>query len=204
MTSIDDILTKGRSGGYRRVKTVDLFDPDLVERHALMEMELERAAQDDMTQNRTPLAPQVAAQIAGLESEISDTATSFRFGALSQREWADLLAAHPPTKEQVKQANAASAGDWRRRIQLDYNLDTLPPALVAACCTDPAMTEAESAELSSVLGPDQWHLLWSAAVEVNQGGASAPKSVMAAGLIARTNGLSVNTAASEESLAANS
>ena len=202
MTEFDDILGRVKDKGYRRVKTVELFDPRLIERHSELELELQSAVQDDVKHNRTPTAPKLAEQIRKLEAEIEASALAFKFGAVSSREWSDLLAANPPTKKQLKDV-ADRATDWRHRPVLDHNPDTFPAAVVAASAIDPEMTAEQVAALAEELGPDQFELLWSAAYEVNRGGESAPKS-LAAGVILQVNGQSESTPALEGSLAASS
>lgn len=202
MTDINDVLGRVKDRGYRRVKTVDLFDPRLIEEHAALDAELQRALVDDGRHNRQPEAPRIAKQIEELEQRIESSAIQFKFGALSYRAWSDLLAAHPPTKKQLKEA-ADRSGEWMRRQVLDHNPDTFPPALVAACAVEPEMTAEQATQLADELGPDQFELLWQACIEVNRGGEVAPKS-LAAGAILRTSELFASTPAPEESLAASS
>lgn len=202
MTGFDDVLGRVKDKGYRRTKTVDLFDPALIDRHAALESELRRAIDEDTHHNRTPKAPEIARAIEALEAEIESSALSLKFGAVSYREWADLLAAHPPTKKQIKEA-ADRGGDWRTRQLVDHNPDTFPAALVAACALEPEMTVEQVQTLADELGPDQFSLLWLACLEINRGGEAAPKSVVA-GAILRLSERSDDTPAPGESLAASS
>lgn len=70
-----------------------------------------------------------------LRDEIKAKTRRFVFESIGKRAWRDLLAEHPPTKEQ-----RASLG-----MALDHNPDTFPPAAMAATCVEPGMT-AEQAQ----------------------------------------------------------
>ena len=59
---------------------------------------------------------------------------TFRFRALPEKAYSDLVAAHPSSTE----------GEA-------WDTDTFPPALVAASCIDPVMSEEDVAELWDVL-----------------------------------------------------
>lgn len=203
MTDFGDVLGRVKDRGFRRVKTVDLFDPTLIERHAALDYELQRVVQEDTMHNRKPQAPALAQQVADLEAEIADSALTFKFGALSYRQWADILAAHPPTKAQLRDTSERSGSSWVSRPVLDHNPDTFPPALVAACAIEPEMTVDQVKELADELGPDQFELLYNACKEVNRGGETLPKS-LAAGVILRASEPSDATPAPEGSLAASS
>lgn len=188
MADINDILKRAEGGGYRRVKTVDLFDGSLVDEHVQLEAELARAIEGDRQQtdiSHVPTAPDVARRIADLESRIESSAIRFKFAALSFRAWNDLLAAHPPTKAQLKAA-AEKSTSWRDRVTLDHNPDTFPAALVAACAVEPEMTVEQADQLADAFGPDQFEMLYRTALEVNHGGNDNPKSV-AAGAILQTS-----------------
>lgn len=203
MTSIDDVLARAGGQGWRRVRTVDLFDPELIAQHEALDAELQATMNDDARNNRQPQAPVIAQRIEELEQQIADSAISFKFGALSFKAWTELLAAHPPTKQQLKQADA-KATSWRSRNMLDHNPDTFPQALIAACAMEPEMTVEQAKQLADTLAPDQFQILYEGAVSVNRGaGGDAPKSLVA-GAILRPSGLSAATAALEESLAATS
>lgn len=91
--------------------------------------------------------------------------TTLLFRAIGMRAYDDLLALHPPTKEQ------AAAG-------ASYNGDTFGPALVAAVCIEPNLSEADTIEMWE---SDDWSrgdlaILWEAALEVNMRGFNVPFS----------------------------
>lgn len=188
-TTIDEVLAEITP----RTATVRvLLRQDLVEHHTRLDAALNAAVLADQHENRTPVAPTLAAELRTLEAEIDAAKRTFHFKAIGKRKWADLLAQHPPTKEQLKVHG-----------RLDHNPATFPSAAIAATCTSPAMTLEQVAQLEDALNQTQFDLLWGTCLEANVGGGSDPKS-LTAGLILRTNGQSASTAVLTELLAASS
>lgn len=174
MTSIDDLLAEA----VAREKSVKiLLRQDLLGEHERLEAELQAELELDMRENRDPLGPVLAARLLDFEAEIEAARREFRFRAVGKRPWADLLAAHPPTKEQLQ-----------KMARLDHNPETLPTAAVAASCIDPVMTVEQVAQLEQVLNFAQFERLWECCLDVNVagGGGAVPKSLIA-GPIARAN-----------------
>jgi hypothetical protein len=137
-------------------------------------------------------APDLARQVQELEAEIDAAKVEFRFVSVGHRQWADLMAAHPPTREQ-KKLNPRS----------DHNPETFPVAAIAASCQRPELSVEEVQRLERALNDAQFNALWAKCLEANLGGLESPKSA-AAGLIARLNVGSGTIAASGESLEASS
>lgn len=194
MTSISEVLAAVRDPGKRATAAASiLLDGSLVERHraadqALAEVLLVHAA--TMDADDPPAAVQDCMDaVADIEAQMAESRVEFRFRALSFREWADLLAAHPPTKEQKK----GNEG-------LQHNPDTFPAAAVAASCTEPAMSEAEAGELLDALHPSQRDLLWGTCLALNRGDVDAPKSRFLTGRGPRSNGVSVGPLTGSASL----
>lgn len=199
MPNISDVLAQAEDAGNRRTATVSLLlRQDLARRHADLEADLAKAVEEDNTQNRTPLAPGIAQQIVDLEAEMDAAKVTFVFRAVSRRQWVDMLAAHPPTKEQLK-AIAATSTDPLRRPSLEFNPDTFPVAVIAAACHDPAMTAEDAERLANSLTDSQFSSLWEAAVKVNVGSTDPKHSRAAAGMIRRMSEQSGTIAAREES-----
>lgn len=69
-----------------------------------------------------------------VELQLNGSSAEFAFHALGAHELDALQAKHPPTAAQKLQG-------------LAWNGDTFPPALVAACLTDPEVTEEEMTEM---------------------------------------------------------
>ena len=73
----------------------------------------------------------------------------FTFRAISAKERSDLIAAHPGTSDEA------------------WNVETLPPALVAVSCADPEMSPEQAAELMNRLPEGDRAALFNAAWSVN-------------------------------------
>lgn len=101
---------------------------------------------------------------ASVEVVAGDDEFTFELRALSFRQWADLLAAHPPTAAQQKDLPNA-----------DHNPDTFPPAVLAATCVEPVMTVEQAAELLDGLHPSQRDKLWMSALILSRGDIDRPK-----------------------------
>lgn len=143
---------------------------DLLAEHRRLEEELVAANAND----RDPT--EIAQRIAALEVELAEARQTFRFQALGREEYADLIAAHPPTAEQRE----ADKG-------LDHNPETFPAALIAASSLDPKLTVKQAQRIDK-----QWRLadfrkLYDAALMVNVGVTDeAPKSVLAGVILGRS------------------
>lgn len=189
MASIDEILAVAEDPDHRRTATVRiLLRQDLTARHTELDQQLAAAIVDDGRLNRDPVAPELAQQLADLETELDDARVAFTVRAVGRRAWADLLAQHPPTQQQRN-----------HNPHLDHNPETFPIAALAASAIDPVITVDAARRLEAALNTAQFQLLWQAVLDVNVGGGGLPKS-RTAGLILRASGGSVTTAAPEESL----
>ena len=109
-------------------------------------------------------ANRIRDRIEQLEDEMAASEVVFTFTAMGRHEFMRLKAKHRPRRED-------------RSDGADFNMDTFPPALIAATCSDPQMTEDEGAELCERLSDGQFTKLWNAAIGVNVGDDSSPKSV---------------------------
>lgn len=177
--TIDDLLAEITA----REKTVRiLLRQDLIAEHARLDDELVAAAKVDATENRDPVGPALAERILELEAEIEAAKRLFRFRAVGKKAWADLIAQHPPTPEQLK-------GHGR----LDHNPETFPVAAIAASCIGPKMTVEQVAKLELELNLAQFEILWSGCLDANVGGSDSPKSLVAP-LIVRMNDVFETTA----------
>ena len=201
---IDDIIGRARdTTSWRRVETCRLYKPALLEAHSELELLLESTIADDVEQNRTARAPKIADRIVELEEEIESSVKTYRVGSLTFRGYNELLAAHPPTRAQLKDHVARSGDDWRTRTVLDHNPDTFRPALISACSIEPELSVQEANDLEDELPPDQLDLLYQTCLALNRQGNQPPKS-LPAGAIRRLNGQSEDIAARGESPEASS
>lgn len=197
MTAIDDaiagITSKARSP--RRVETVTLFDPALVEQRDELVALWEATNAEDQRSNEPDQAPKVAAAIVELDDQLNDGAREWRFGALSSRAWTELIASHPPTKAQLKAHQEAQEGVPRwQRTTLDHNPDTFNPALIAACAVEPELTVEEADALADDLSPVEYNLILSTCLKLNREPLD-PKASLEVGLIRQLSGRSDATAA---------
>ncbi len=186
--SLDEILAQAEDPAYVRVATAKvLLRQDLVARHRELEAELAQAIARDASTNDPDRAPDISQQIVDLQAEMDAALVEFRFRNVGKKAWADLLAEHPPTKEQ------------RDQLKTDHNPETFPIAAMAASCTEPAgMTVEAVRRLEAALTDSQFTSLWRACIDANLGGVEVPKS-LAAGRILQVNGRSANTAVREAS-----
>lgn len=191
--SLDEVLSQAENPSYVRVATARvLLRQDLVAKHAELSDELEAAIQRDATVNERDRAPDIAKQIEALDAEIAAAKIEFRFRSIGRRAWADLLAKHPPTKQQAKEQ------------RVDHNPLTFPLAAIAASCVLPEGIDLDAVKrLEASLTDAQFTALWRACIDANMGGTEDPKS-LTAGLIRQVSERSGRTPASEGSLAASS
>lgn len=173
----DELLARLSDPAYRLVRTASILlaPSDLSERHQQLESDLQTEI-EDATTNPAAVAniEPIARQLADLETEIDSHRITFKFGALPRRAWVDLLAAHPPTKEQVKQNDG-----------IGFNPDTFPAAAIAACLIDPVMTPEQVQTLehgvdgAGGLADAQFNVLFNTAVAANLSGLTPPTSAIA-------------------------
>ncbi len=148
---------------------------DLVAAHAAAVEALSNATGSDSLAD--PVMLEAAKAVTAVEEEMEAATVTFTVSAISRRRWADLLAKHPPSKEQ-------------RRAGHDHDPDRFPVAAVAACVSE--MTEAQAQQLSDVLPAGEWNKLWVAALGLNITETPHPKLGAATELL-RANGLSSTT-----------
>jgi hypothetical protein len=107
----------------------------------------------------TAKATAVAEAIEDVEARMVEHTIPFRLRALGPKDWSDLIAAHPPRPDTDEQT-------FGERV---FNTETYPPALIAACCFDPAMTVDQVRELFEVLNEGQRNALFNGAWRANMG-----------------------------------
>lgn len=148
----------------RRETVPVLLDAELLSEHAALEATLAEAIQRDATLNRPPQSPALAAQLEALEAKIANASERFVVEGVGATAWYELLAAHPPSKEE-------------RKLGFDHDWRTFRPAALAASCVDPELTYQQAEWLMASLPAGEWDRLWSAVSVVNRGGGGAdPKS----------------------------
>lgn len=181
VTTVEDLLAEAAQ--KRDVVALVLLRQDLLDRHEALTAELTRAVESDsaakagegMDDAGVLTAPAIAQKIVDLEAEIDEAKRPFVFHKVGHRAWRDLLADHPPTKEQK--------ADYRG---IDHNPETFPAAAIAASCASPKMTLEQVLQFEQVMSEAQWAVLWAKCLEANAGNSDTPKSTLA-GAIARVN-----------------
>ena len=167
MPNIEEILKKAKP----RETTVPLYlAGDLVAEIEILERQLAEAGDGtwtpDSMADTDPRAP-IAEKIAQVRKKLKASEVVFRFRALPDTEWSDLLAAHPPKDE-----NGI------------FDVDTFPRAVISKCCVSPIMTPEQVDRLNAVLNQPQRNQLFDGAYGVNTEGTALPFSVTASGILA--------------------
>jgi hypothetical protein len=148
---------------------VVVLDPDLAETYEEARRERDVAHARVQVASNNPeahaalLDADQALAVLREQLEEEDAIATFTFRGIGRAAYEGMVDRHRPTPEQRTQAKANGMGE------LAWNPETLPPALVAACLIESALTEAEVAQLWS--SPD-WNqaelgVLLNAAIEVN-------------------------------------
>lgn len=79
--------------------------------------------------------------VINVPSEKGDVELTLALTALSMKEYDELIAAHPPTKDQKAEGNG-------------YNPETFAPAVIAAVVTEPKLTLEQA---QTLWAGDQWN-----------------------------------------------
>jgi hypothetical protein len=182
---IDDVLARTRLA--RRSVQVCL-DGTVAGRLEALQAAWSDAVAYDREHNVPDTAPGVAEEIAALEVEAQGATVTFTVEALGAGAWRRLVAEYPPPPDDTD--------GWR------WDLDTFPPAALAASCIDPKMSEDQATELAERLSNGQWSKLFGAVLDVNLGDDIPKFGPGTAGH--PTSAPSSTTAAPEESLTASS
>lgn len=186
--SIDDILG-GDDAAYVPVVTARIpkVRQSLRDEHAELNAKLLTLNSD--TIDLHPEMRPTLARIAEIEAEFEASMVEFRFAGIGNLAWVKLVAAHPPTRDQLK-ANPKA----------DHNEDTFPYAAIEASCVSPKMTADQARDLRSKPWVDAaaWAELWAACFRANVK-QDPPKSMWAAGLTRLLRGESVEQPTISES-----
>lgn len=153
---------------------------DLLDEVAQLDERMRRESEVDERENRTPVAPELARRIQELEAQARESEVLFRFEGLGQGEYAKLQAQHPATP-QVKKELGIPAD-----TELEWSPITFPPALMAACCIEPAELKGDVAEWTEIhltWSNGQVQRLWGACLAANQLVAETPKSERASEIL---------------------
>lgn len=83
------------------------------------------------------------AKMEQLQAAALENSTKFVFRSIGRVPYDDLVNAHPPTDEQQEIARKEGGAD----VDLSWNAETFPPALLAASIVEPKMTPEEIQEI---------------------------------------------------------
>jgi hypothetical protein len=139
------------------------FDFDIVEAFTDAEKELDNL--ETRTLGDAADKRELQEKVAALREQYEAKATLFVFESIGRTAWRELVAKHPPTKEQLRDP----AYPW------DVNADTFPQASIAASCSSPGCTPEEAQWLADHLAVGEFDRLWAAALKANVEGAELPK-----------------------------
>lgn len=136
---------------------------DLIERIEDLNEQWEAAVQRDMAADRLVgnEAPALYDELVQATEEAEAEKVTFSVQSIG-KDWGRLVRQHPPTDDEMVEG-------WK------WNLETFPPAALAACCLDPVMTDGEAAGLIEVLREGEFEKLFGAVLALNLMGDLVPK-----------------------------
>lgn len=140
-----DHLKKKKARTVRDWIVIDEDDPVVAEYEAAKQAKNMAALQKEKNPDRLA---QAEADLAAVAERMRDNTVEIVMRAVGQKKWTELRAKYPPTKEQLEEAQKTQQGR-----ALAFNPDTFPPVGIAACCTQPVMTEEQVIELRD---SDEW------------------------------------------------
>lgn len=152
---------------------------DLASRHEALVADLQQVAMRESSLAGNADAERISAEIVAVQEEMEGAVLDVTVKALSRNGWIDLLAAHPPSREDARKGESA---DPR----------TFPIAAVAACAVEPDISRSQAEALAEALPPGEWQKLWLAVVALNTAETTVPK-LQAATDILQANGRSSTT-----------
>lgn len=168
MATVDELIAKAKP---REVTAPVCMAGDLNAEHEDLTRQLEAVSGNPMDADASisdkPARLHLAEQVAALEERMAGSLHTFVFRALSPAKFRELKRAHPPRADVVP----------AERI---FNTETLPTALIAACCIDPEFPSTTKVdELFDRLGQGAFDQVFDAAWSACTGEATVPKSLLA-------------------------
>ena len=139
---------------------------DLIAEWKRLERDFQEAnstVDDEVTASgRSAKAAKVAREMESLRGEMQAATRLFSIQAARRPDWLQLV-----------KANSRGDGD-------DVDQETFSVAIVAACCTDPAMSPAQAEQLKNEVTDGQWEELAKAVMRLNRTSPGVPYSPAAA------------------------
>lgn len=183
MGVVDDLIATAQP---RTEKVRICARGDLVEAWAEAATAAASAASEDQSLEGGPATIEATERVVAIEEEMDRASVEFTVSTVPREVWADLLAEHPPSKEQ-------------RRAGHDHDPKTFPVAALAACTAEPPVSLDQAQKLAKVLHAGEWNKLWVAILGLNVAAMPSPKLRAATDLL-RANGRSSTTPPLEGSL----
>lgn len=130
------------------------FDSELSEEVDELERKLAvlrpRAARSKDDESIQQELADTEAKFLSMRDELRKSSQKFVFRSLSRRKYDELLTRHQPTDEQQAEAKKMGGAD----AVLEFNPETFPEALVAACIMEPELT---SEDVHDIFTSDDWN-----------------------------------------------
>lgn len=163
--AVFDRLTSTKKPVTRKVPIC--LDSELADEFNELSMRL-FVLREDVKSSTSPAARRdledAEAEMEELRPKMEEATVTFTFRSLGRTAFEELLDEHPPTKQQNEKA--------RRKGEdpMQFNPDTFPQALVAACIVEPDLSYDEVKQLFDDANWNTAELtaLWEAAFTVNQ------------------------------------
>lgn len=164
--TIADILAEKKPN----TRTIDIIlDSDLANEIQLLEQEKEQLQNRRGRSLADGIGP-IETKLDALYEKAADTAVTFVFEDIGRKVFDALVSEHPATKKQKEQIAEIGGGI------LEYNLDTFPPALIAAAATDPEMDLDDATEVFDTWSSGDAEILFATALLVCKERTSIPLS----------------------------
>jgi hypothetical protein len=115
-------------------------------------------------------------ELEELEEQVRAKTRTLVFDGIGWGAWRQLLAKHPPAKDQVETfERAVQLGFMPHAIQnIGFNAETFVPAAIAASAAEPTITPEEAADFLAAAPAGVLDRVWAAVLEVNLAGADDP------------------------------
>lgn len=145
-----DYLKSKKKPIYKRVWIP--LDPDLADEEADLktrvgQLRIRHAARPEDQSLAQELADSEA-RLDELSKLVRESSQKFVFRSIGRRRYDDLLTEHAPTEEHIAEAKKIDPNG-----SIDFNPDTFPQALIAACIVEPELTKSE---VNDMFQSDDW------------------------------------------------
>jgi len=113
-----------------------LLDTEVAKQIADLEKEIRRERRKDEKENRAPVVPGLEKKLDALKEAAIDDEVEFVFVDIGRKKFDGILDKHPPSDE-IKELEPAA----------EWDPETFPPALIAACSYEPEISEEQALEI---------------------------------------------------------